>query len=314
MYKQAEKIQEEVKKVIVGKDGVIKKVLMAILAQGHILLEDVPGVGKTTLASAFAKALGLDTKRVQFTSDTMPSDIIGFSVYDMKSSGLEYKPGAIMTNLLLADEINRTSSKTQSALLEAMEERQVTVDGITHVLESPFVVLATQNPVGSAGTQLLPAAQLDRFLMRLSMGYPDKKSQIEILKERHHKNPIENVVPVVDVSQLNALIEEVTNVHVADEIYDYITNLAEATRHNPNICLGVSPRGALALCRTAKAAAFIEGRDYVLPEDVRNVFSDVCAHRLVLSTKAKLHEYSAQALINDILEEIKSPEFKESMI
>lgn len=314
MYKEITQIQEEVKKVIVGKDDVIEKVLMAILAQGHILLEDVPGVGKTTLAATFAKVLGLDTKRVQFTSDTMPSDIIGFSVYDMKTGELQFKPGAIMTNLLLADEINRTSSKTQSALLEAMEERQVTVDGITYALEDPFVVLATQNPIGSAGTQMLPAAQLDRFLMRLSMGYPDRKSQVEIMKERHHANPIDKVNTVVDIPTLQGLIDEVTNVHVADEIYDYITELAEATRNNPHIQLGVSPRGALAVCRTAKAAAYITGRDYVTPEDVKAVFTDVCAHRIVLSTKARLHEYTPELLLKDILEDVKSPEVKESLI
>lgn len=314
MYKEITQIQEEVKKVIVGKDDVIGKVLMAILAQGHILLEDVPGVGKTTLAATFAKVLGLDTKRVQFTSDTMPSDIIGFSVYDMKTGELQFKPGAIMTNLLLADEINRTSSKTQSALLEAMEERQVTVDGITYALEVPFVVLATQNPIGSAGTQMLPAAQLDRFLMRLSMGYPDRKSQVEIMKERHHANPIDKVNTVVDIPTLQGLIDEVTNVHVADEIYDYITELAEATRNNPHIQLGVSPRGALAVCRTAKAAAYITGRDYVTPEDVKAVFTDVCAHRIVLSTKARLHEYTPELLLKDILEDVKSPEVKESLI
>ena len=203
MNELAVQIQNEIKKVIIGKDDVIEKVLMAILAQGHILMEDVPGVGKTTMAMAFAKVLGLDNKRVQFTSDTMPSDIIGFSVYDKQSGKFEYKPGTIMTNLLLADEINRTSSKTQSALLEAMEERHVTVDGITHDLPKPFIVIATQNQVGSAGTQLLPSSQLDRFLIRTSMGYPDMKSQIEIMKERHHENPLDNIVPITNKETLN---------------------------------------------------------------------------------------------------------------
>lgn len=311
MYEQTVRIREEVKKVIIGKDDVISKVLMAILAQGHVLLEDVPGVGKTTLAMAFARTLGLDTRRVQFTSDTMPSDIIGFSVYDMKSGELQYKPGAIMTNLLLADEINRTSSKTQSALLEAMEERQVTVDGITHPLQEPFIVLATQNPVGSAGTQMLPSAQMDRFLMRLSIGYPNHAGQIEIMKERHHANPLDTCSAVTDIPELKKLIEEVTQVHVADDIYSYIADLAEATRKNSYIQLGVSPRGALAVCRTAKAAAYMAGRDYVTPEDVGNVLPDVCAHRLVLFAKAKLHEYTAGQILQEILESVTKPDVKE---
>lgn len=311
MYEKTIAIRNEVKKVIVGKDDVINKVLMAILAQGHILLEDVPGVGKTTLAMGFAKTLGLENRRVQFTSDTMPSDIIGFSAYDMQTGELQYKPGAIMTNLLLADEINRTSSKTQSALLEAMEERQVTVDGVTRPLNSPFIVLATQNPVGSAGTQMLPSAQLDRFLMRLSMGYPDRASQIEIMKERHHANPLDAVTAVVDIPTLQTIIEEVTQVHVEDTIYDYVSELVEQTRNNPYIQLGISPRGALAVCRTAKACAYLKGRDYVTPDDVAEVLPDVCAHRLVLSAKARLHEHTAEQLLLEVLEEVKKPDVKE---
>ena len=216
-----------------------------------------------------------------------------------------------MTNLLLADEINRTSSKTQSALLEAMEERQVTVDGITHPLQEPFMVLATQNPVGSAGTQMLPSAQMDRFLMRLSIGYPDHAGQIEIMKERHHANPLDACSAVTDIPELKKLIEEVTQVYVADDIYSYIADLAEATRKNSYIQLGVSPRGALAVCRTAKAAAYMAGRDYVTPEDVGNVLPDVCAHRLVLFAKAKLHEYSAGQILQEILESVTKPDVKE---
>ena len=294
MQELTEQIQNEIKKAIIGKDDVIRKVLMAVLAQGHILLEDIPGVGKTTLAMAFARALGLDSRRIQFTSDTLPSDIIGFSVYEKESGKLQYKSGAIMTNLLLADEINRTSSKTQSALLEAMEEHQVTVDGVTHPLPDPFVVLATQNPVGSAGTQLLPSAQLDRFLMRLSMGYP-----------------LDQLKAVVDIPELRKLIVDTAEVYVADEIYGYVTDLAEASRHQEYIQLGVSPRGALAVCRTAKANAFLKGRDYVLPEDVEEVFLSVCAHRLVLSAKARLHEYTADDLLTEILKDVKKPSVKE---
>ena len=311
MFEKTIEIRNEVKKVIVGKEEVINKVLMAILSQGHVLLEDVPGVGKTTLATAFAKALGLDTRRIQFTSDTMPSDIIGFSVYDMQTGELQYKPGAIMTNLLLADEINRTSSKTQSALLEAMEERQVTVDGITRELSSPFIVLATQNPIGSAGTQMLPAAQLDRFLMKISMGYPDRASQIELMKERHHANPLDEVVAVADIPTLQKLIEETTQIHIADSIYEYISELVERTRENPYIQLGISPRGALAICRTAKACAYLKGRDYVIPEDIIEVFFDVGAHRIVLSAKARLHEHSAEQLLKEVIKEVKRPDVKE---
>lgn len=307
MNELAVQIQNEIKKVIIGKDDVINKVLMAILAQGHILMEDVPGVGKTTMAMAFSKVLGLDSKRVQFTSDTMPSDIIGFSVYDKQSGKLEYKPGTVMTNLLLADEINRTSSKTQSALLEAMEERHVTVDGITHDLPKPFIVIATQNQVGSAGTQLLPNSQLDRFLIRTSMGYPDMQSQIEIMKDRHHENPLDRVVPLTDKETLNKLISEAQNTHVADPVYEYASRLVEETRHNQYIQIGISPRGALALCRAAKSHAFLDGRDYVVPEDVAAVFTDVCAHRLVLEAKARLHELSSEEILSVILKETAKP-------
>lgn len=311
MNELAVQIQSEIKKVIIGKDDIIEKVLMAILAQGHILMEDVPGVGKTTMAMAFSKVLGLDNKRVQFTSDTMPSDIIGFSVYDKQSGKLEYKPGTVMTNLLLADEINRTSSKTQSALLEAMEERHVTVDGVTHDLPKPFIVIATQNQVGSAGTQLLPSSQLDRFLIRTSMGYPDMKSQIEIMKERHHENPLDKVVPITNKETLNKLISEVQNTFVADDVYAYASELIEETRHNQYVQLGISPRGALALCRAAKAHAFLEGLDYTTPDDVAAVFTDVCAHRLVLEAKARLHELSAEEILGDILKSVKKPDVTE---
>lgn len=311
MNELAVQIQNEIKKVIIGKDDVIEKVLTAILAQGHILMEDVPGVGKTTMAMAFSKVLGLDNKRVQFTSDTMPSDIIGFSVYDKQSGKFEYKPGTIMTNLLLADEINRTSSKTQSALLEAMEERHVTVDGITHDLPKPFIVIATQNQVGSAGTQLLPSSQLDRFLIRTSMGYPDMKSQIEIMKERHHENPLDNIVPITNKETLNNLIYEAQNTFVADAVYAYASELIEETRYNQYIQLGISPRGALALCRAAKAHAFLQGRDYTTPEDVSSVFVDVCAHRLVLEAKARLHELYAEEILTEILKSIKQPNITE---
>ena len=303
-------ILTEIESVIVGKNENVEKILMAILAQGHVLMEDVPGVGKTTTALTFAKVLGLDTRRVQFTSDTVPSDVIGYSVYDKKEDSFVYKPGAIMTNLLLADEINRTSSKTQSALLEAMEEHRVTVDGRTYELPTPFVVLATQNPTGSAGTTLLPSSQLDRFLIRLSMGYPDHKSQINILRDRHSENPLDRVMPVVTKDELLSLVQETRNVEANDRIFDYITTLAEATRTHPMVELGVSPRGALALCRMAKAHAFLAGRDFVVPEDVASVFPDVCAHRLILSAKARMMEEKAENILAEILKSVDMPVLK----
>lgn len=311
MANKTSEILSEINRIILGKEQPIRKVFLSIIAQGHVLLEDVPGTGKTTLANAFARVLGLSHKRVQFTSDTLPSDIIGFSVFDKASGALSYQPGAIMTNLLLADEINRTSSKTQSALLEAMEERQVTVDGQTRPLPRPFVVLATQNPVGSAGTQLLPTAQLDRFLMKLSLGYPDRTSQIMLLRDRHIEDPLEHCRTVTDVQELRRMSAEAMSVHVADSIYDYVSALTEASRVNPYVTLGISPRGALAVCRAAKANAWLSGRDYVIPEDVSYVFTDVCAHRLVLSAKARLHEYTPALITDNLLQTVARPGSRE---
>ena len=310
MYEVTEKILREVRKVIVGKDDVVEKVWISILAQGHVLLEDVPGVGKTTMALAFSKALGLETKRVQFTPDTMPSDIIGFSLPEQ--GRMVYQPGAVMTNLLLADEINRTSSKTQSALLEAMEEGHVSIDGKTHPLPDPFIVLATQNPAGSAGTQMLPNSQLDRFLVKLTMGYPDFKSQVSILEERHTENPLDRVQPVVGAEELNALKQRAAAVEMKTSVYEYVTRLAEATRVHPLVQLGLSPRGALAVCRMAKAYAYVQGRDYAMPEDVAAIFPDVCCHRLMLSTKARMMERSAEQIVDEILKNVEMPVIRKS--
>lgn len=314
MPQKTDAILSEVEKVILGKNDVISRALMAMLAEGHILLDDVPGTGKTTLALTFAKVLGLDSRRIQFNSDTLPSDIIGFSVYDRDRGGLFFQEGAIMTNLLLADEINRTSSKTQSALLEAMQEKQVTVDGNTFPLPQPFIVIATQNPVGSAGTQLLPNAQLDRFLVRLTMGYPNRDSQIDIMRDRHLTDPFENVRPVVNRDEFLAMVEEVRQVYISDLVYEYVTDLIERTRVDAYVQLGISPRGGLAVCRMAKAAAYLEDRDYVTPGDVRAVFADVCAHRLILSSKARLHEHTAQQVLEDVIRTVRSPEVAESPI
>ena len=311
MNPKLNEILQEIGKVVVGKNENIRKIMMAVLAGGHVLMEDVPGVGKTTTAMAFAKVLGLDTRRVQFTSDTVPSDIIGYSVFDKQTNEFVFKPGAVMTNLLLADEINRTSSKTQSALLEAMEEMRVTVDGKTYPLPSPFVVLATQNPVGSAGTQMLPSAQMDRFMIKMSMGYPDLESQISILRDRHTENPLDKIHAVVDNEQLKELIREASEVAVQDRIYEYVTKLTEATRRHPMIQLGVSPRGALAVCRMAKSYAYINGRNFVVPEDVAAVFIDTCCHRLVLATKARMMEEKPESILQSILETVKMPVIKE---
>ena len=308
MERVTEQLQQEINKVVLGKEQIVRKVLLAILAQGHVLLEDVPGVGKTTLAKAFSKTLGLTSRRIQFTPDTMPSDIIGFSVFDKSTGALKYQPGAIMTNLVLADEINRTSSKTQSALLEVMEERQVTVDGHTHKLPDPFVVIATQNPVGSAGTQLLPQAQLDRFMVRLEMGYPDFASQVNILRDRQTGDPLQAVQTVCSAEELLTMQAQAQQVHMADALLEYVTKLAEASRSHPLVVLGISPRGALAVCRMCKSRAFMAGRDYVLPDDVTDVFADVCAHRIVLSPKARISETSPSDVLAEVLRQVTRPD------
>ena len=307
MNQHIEKISNEVKGVIKGKDEVISKVMMAMLAKGNVLLEDVPGVGKTTMALAFARAMGLDTKRVQFTPDTLPSDIIGFSVYDKETGELSYKEGAIVTNLLLADEINRTSSKTQAALLEAMEEKKVTVDGVTRVLPDPFIVLATENPAGSAGTQMLPNSQLDRFMVKLSIGYPDVESQAEILADRHTENPVDKVEQVVSDEELKEMIQKANEVYIAKSVYEYIAKLVQKTREHEMVSLGISPRGALSLCQMAKAYAFVNSREFVTPDDIRAVFADVCAHRLMLNSKARLNELSAENILADIIKDVEMP-------
>ena len=310
----AQQIISQVRRVVVGKDQVLLWVLAAILSRGHILLEDIPGVGKTTLALAFSRTLGLRYNRVQFTPDVLPSDVTGYSVLNQATGEMVYQPGAVLCNLFLADELNRATSRTQSALLEAMEERNVTVDGVTHPLPVPFVVLATQNPVGSAGTQNLPNSQLDRFLMKLHMGYPDLKSQIDILKDRGHGDPMEQVAPIMTREELTALTARVGQTYIADSVYDYIARLAEATRQHPMVQLGVSPRGALALCRAAKAGAFVRKRDYVTPEDVRCLVKAVFAHRLILSAKARLNDCTAEMILEELLNTTAQPAMTEQTL
>ena len=302
-------IFEEMRKVIVGKQDVVEKLLISILANGHILLDDVPGVGKTTMAIAISRILGLNYRRIQFTPDVLPSDITGFSIYNKQTGKLEYMPGvAADANILLGDEINRTSSKTQSALLEAMEEGQVTVDGTSHPLQTPFIVIATQNNVGTAGTQLLPYAQLDRFLVRLSIGYPDFESQIEIIRGRQKSNPMDSIAQIINCVEVLAMQLEISDVTVKDSILAYITQLAIFSRGHQLIELGISPRGALAVCRAAKARAYVKDRDYVIPEDVREVFIDVCAHRIITSQKAKIKQFKAEQVLKQILDEVKVPD------
>ena len=308
MNSQLSAICGEVNKVIIGKEAVVEKVLMAMLADGHILLDDVPGVGKTTLAVAFARAIGLNYSRIQFTPDVLPSDIVGFSMYQQQTGEFRYMPGAVTNaNLVLADEINRTSSKTQSALLEAMEERQVTVDGTVHPLPKPFLVIATENQVGAAGTQLLPHAQLDRFLVQLTIGYPDFESEVDILRGRRTENPIDSVRQTITAADLLDLQQQTAAVTMKDSILEYITRLAAATRTHEWIQLGVSPRGALAVSKMARACAMVRGRDYVIPEDVQAVFTDVCAHRILLSQKAKTERKTAQDVLTQVLQDVAAP-------
>ena len=304
----SESVINEIKKVVSGKDEIIKKVVSAVFAGGSVLLEDVPGVGKTTLALAVSKAFGLKFKRIQFTPDTVASDIMGYTAYDSAAGKFVYHEGAAMTNILLADEINRTSGKTQSALLEVMEEGTCTVDGVKHEVLKPFSVIATQNPSGSAGTSKLPQSQLDRFLIKLKMGYPDKDSMRKILQERHHSNPLDDMRTVCTLEELLETQEKCRNVFVDDKIYDYISQLCEESRNSPLVSVGVSPRGALALCKMAKATAFCEGRNYVVPQDIRANFYNVCGHRIILSAKAKIAEKSEFNVLEEVLKSVKSPE------
>lgn len=305
--KTVREIIEEVKKAVIGKDKIIIKILLAILAKGHILIEDIPGVGKTTMALAFSKSLSLDYNRVQFTPDVLPTDVTGFTVYNKHTGNFEFKPGASMCNLLLADEINRTSSKTQSALLEIMEESRVTVDGITHELPKPFIVMATQNPIGSVGTQELPESQLDRFMIKISMGYPDLESEIEILKVKSNYNPLEYITQIADAETLVSLQKVAENIYVDDKIYAYVARLAEATRNHPMIKLGISTRGALALMAVSKSTALLKGREYVIPDDIAYMYKDVFAHRLILSSNAKINDLTAEQILDDIFKSVKHP-------
>lgn len=301
-----DKIKNSIKLVIHGKDEVIDMVLCAILARGHILLEDIPGVGKTTLVTALAKTMSLDYKRIQFTPDVLPSDLNGFTMYDKNTGAFSFREGAVFTNLFLADEINRTSPKTQSALLEVMEEQNVTVDGVTYKLPNPFFVIATQNPVGASGTQKLPESQLDRFMIRLTMGYPDHDSAIDILRGDSHEI-VGELKPVIAKEEMLYIQDQVASVTVSDPILNYIVQLTEITRNNDMYSLGLSPRASIALMKMSRAKAYIDDRDYVVPEDVKAVYFSIANHRVVLSTKAKATGYNLEMALSKTFESVKMP-------
>ena len=306
MSATTDKIKNSIKLVIHGKDEVIDMVLCAILAKGHILLEDIPGVGKTTLVTALAKTMSLDYKRIQFTPDVLPSDLNGFTMYDKNTGAFVFREGAVFTNLFLADEINRTSPKTQSALLEVMEEQNVTVDGVTYKLPNPFFVIATQNPVGASGTQKLPESQLDRFMIRLTMGYPDHNSAIDILRGDSHEI-VGELKPVIAKEEMLAIQEQVASVTVSEPILNYIVQLTEITRNNDMYSLGLSPRASIALMKMARAKAYIDDRNYVVPEDVKAVYFSIANHRVVLSTKAKATGYNLEMALVKSFESVKMP-------
>lgn len=299
-------IRNNIAKAIVGKDEVVHMVLIALLSQGHVLIEDVPGVGKTALVSSLARSVGCSFSRIQFTPDVLPSDITGFSMPDGQGR-FEFRAGALMSQIVLADEINRTSPKTQSALLEAMEERQITVDGVTYPLPAPFMVLATQNPVEYIGTYPLPEAQMDRFLMRITMGYPSAAEEMDILARYVNDNPREHLEAVVSAEEILALQQESRQIFVSERMMEYIVALVNRTRSHPALDLGASPRGSLALMRACQSSALLEGRNYCLPDDAQRVAVNVLSHRLSLKPEAKYKEMTANRIMASILKEVKVP-------
>ena len=304
---QISQILGEVKKAVVGKDRVLVWVMTVILARGHILLEDIPGVGKTTMALAFAKALGLEYGRVQFTPDVLPSDITGYSIYNKETGAMRYQPGAIVCNIFLADELNRATSRTQSALLEAMEEGQVTVDGVSHRIPQPFIVFATQNPTGASGTQLLPDSQMDRFPVRMSIGYPEPEDERNMVLRRQGGNPLALIRPVVTREQLAAMQDEAAAVYMKAELIDYAVSLIGATRAHPLILRGASPRATLSVTAMAKSVAYVQGRDYVVPKDVQTVFVSTVAHRLLMSPEAEAKAITPETVLEEILKRTPAP-------
>ena len=310
IVENSQSILNQVRKVIVGKDNVLLWTLAAILAKGHILLEDIPGVGKTTMAVAFSRVFGLRYNRVQFNPDVLPTDITGYSVLNQATGAMEYRPGAVLCNLFLADELNRATSRTQSALLEAMEERQVTVDGVCHVVPQPFMVIATQNPTGAAGTQLLPDSQIDRFMICLSLGYPEPKDEIAMLLQRQGKDPMAEVESVISAEELMQMQQMVEQTFVSDEIAAYIVSLVDATRRSELLRQGVSPRATLALAAMSKSVARLQGRDYVVPKDVQECFATTLSHRVHVSAEAEGQGIDPEKALKTILSKIPAPQLR----
>jgi MoxR-like ATPase len=303
----AEKVIENVEKVIIGKHEEIKLTLVGLLCRGHLLIEDVPGVGKTMLARSIAKSIGCTFRRIQFTPDMLPSDVTGVSVFNQKTREFEFRPGPVMAQIVLTDEINRATPKTQSALLEAMQEQQVTVDGVTYPIPEPFLVLATQNPIEYEGTFPLPEAQLDRFMMRISLGYPSPEDEIAILDSQQYVHPVETLEQVIDAQELLDVQEKVKEVYVDSLVKEYIVSLVNATRDHPDVYLGASPRGSLALYKTSRARAAILGRDYVIPDDIKALAMTTLAHRLIVSPSARIKEVDPKAVVEETLESVPVP-------
>ena len=307
VLRNAQKLIGQIRQVVVGKDQVLLWVLAAILAKGHILLEDIPGVGKTTMALAYSRSLGLSYNRVQFTPDVLPSDVTGYSVLDQNSGSMIYQPGAVLCNLFLADELNRATSRTQSALLEAMEEGQVTVDGVSHPLPQPFVVIATQNPTGAAGTQLLPDSQMDRFTVKLSLGYPGAADEVAMVMGRQGRDPLKELTQLLTTQELVAMQETVSNTYVGEPVVQYIVALVNATRNTELLERGASPRATLAVTAMAKSVARLRGRDYVVPKDVQEVFVLTVAHRMILSNQAEGRNLTTEAVLEELLAQVPAP-------
>ena len=303
----AERVADNVEQVIIGKRRAVDLLLVALLCRGHVLLEDVPGVGKTVLAKSIARSIGATFKRIQFTPDLLPTDVTGVSIFNQQTSQFEFRPGPVIAQIVLADEINRATPKTQSSLLESMEERQITVDGITHPLPNPFIVLATQNPIEYEGTFPLPEAQLDRFMLRIHLGYPEKVHELQILDSQRQQHPLDSLTQVISVENLLTMQQQVKDVYVDDAIKDYIVSITIATRHHDDVYLGASPRGSLALFRTVQAVAALQGRDYAIPDDVKLLAEPVLGHRLIINPAARIRNVQAAQVIDDVMGAVPVP-------